>query len=91
MYTFVILLFSFGVVFPKLCLMSIQLKNLKNKTKQKNQKLMPVHSGSMEASSRHPFQHMGKGRLQLQCRRCVPWSAARDRNTAMLGEDQEGK
>lgn len=52
---------------------------------------MPVLGGSMEAGSRHPFQHAGKGRPWLQSRRCVPWSAARDGNTAMLGEDQEGK
>lgn len=55
------------------------------------QKLMPVYGDRMEAGSQHPFQHGSESRLRLQCRRCVPWSAARDGNTAVLGEDQEGK
>lgn len=58
MYTFVFLLVSFGVVFPKLCLTSIQLKKVKKKNKPKTlkkpprlKKLMPVPRGSMEAGT----------------------------------------
>lgn len=96
MYTFVFLLVSFGVVFPKLCLTSIQLKKVKKKKQTQNVK-KTTQTQKADASppwqhgGRHPFQHTGKGRPRLQRRRCVPWSAARDGNTAMLGEDQEGK
>lgn len=91
------MLVSFEVVFPKFCFTIIQLKTLNPKEKKKGlkegqaQKLMPVCGDRMEAGSHHPFQHGSKGRLRLQCRLCVPWSAARDGNTAVLGEDQEGK